>query len=135
MDITTVSEARDATIARAAQQMRAFNAECMTDRQRAACPVAERIVDRYPDPELSHGMKGAWQMFAGIDSPEFYKTRAARAIIQMRKNRLVCKRLGRNWRIADALYLGQVRHCIAEATRRGGVPMAADRAEFHGRVL
>lgn len=78
----------------------------------ASCPIAERIIGL--NPSQFRGIPG---LFHDIETPAFFKRHAAETIVQLRRNRLACKQLGRNWRGADAIYLRIIRHNIAEAAR------------------
>ena len=83
----------------------------------ARCPAAEAIIEANPEGAPRPGMPGALAMFAAWVTPGFYKRQSARHIKTLRRNRLACKQMGRNWRGADAHFLAAAAYCRREAAR------------------
>lgn len=92
------------------------------DTQDGACPMAEAIRDRNAKlPITFQGRHGFEQMMANnAPTVRNHKRRAAEAILALRRARVACKRLGRNWRVSDARWLAR-----AQADRRAAAAMLA----------
>ena len=84
-------------------------AQSAADEAAARCPLAEKIIANNQPDTLDGGMMGAMMVVLSTQDPRTAKRKAAENILHLRKNRLVCKRQGRNYRKADAQLLRRAR--------------------------
>jgi len=87
------------------------------DTAAAHCPLAQKIIANNQAPVLGSGLMGAVGIALSMRCPRTAKRKAAETLAYLRKNRLTCKRQGRNHHLADAQLLRRariLRECAVE---------------------
>ncbi|WP_282608959.1 hypothetical protein [Pelagibius sp. Alg239-R121] len=101
--------ALDAALAQMEAAAAERRAHEIADTAAAHCALAQKIIANNQAPELGSGLMGAVGIALSMRCPRTAKRKAAETLAYLRKNRLTCKRQGRNHHLADAQLLRRAR--------------------------